>query len=149
MECNNLVYLSIGSNLGHREKNISESLIYLKNYGEIISISKYFETDPVGFESANKFMNIAVKYMTALSPMELLKKLKETEISMGRLKKNVFTDRIIDLDIVFFNDFKICSDQLTIPHSKYRNRNFVLEPILELSNIQDPVTFINIEQLLR
>lgn len=144
-----IVYLSIGSNLGNRKQNIRESIQHLEHVGQIIMYSDFMNSEPMGFESDNYFLNIALKIKTELSPIILLEKLKEIELKMGRLSKNVVEDRIIDIDIVFYEDITMNEKELTIPHPNYRKRSFVLKPLHELGTVQDSSTFLLIEQLLR
>lgn len=130
----NIVYLSIGSNIGNREINILKSLIILEKRGdtEVIDVSNFYETEPVGYSEQDIFVNCAAKIKTKLKPYELLKVLKETEEQLGREMLFRWGPRNIDLDIVFYENLKIKSDILQIPHKEYKNRNFVLTPTFEL-----------------
>lgn len=102
--------------------------------GEVTEVSSFFENEPQGFKSDNIFVNACLICKTNLNPLATLKELKNIEKKMGRKKNNgVYKDRIIDLDIIFFDKLIYNSDKLTIPHKEYKNRNFVLIPLKELS----------------
>ena len=125
---NAISYISIGSNIGNRIFNIDNSIVKLSAFSKILSQSSFYETQPWGYKDDINYINIVIKIQTDLSPYILLSKLKDIEKEMGR-KKNIntyYTDRIIDLDILFFNDLVICSDVLSIPHKELYNRNFTL-----------------------
>ena len=102
--------------------------------GEVTEVSSFFENEPQGFKSDNIFVNAFIICKTNLNPLATLKELKNIEKKMGRKKNNgVYKDRIIDLDIIFFDKLIYNSDKLTIPHKEYKNRSFVLIPLKELS----------------
>ena len=102
--------------------------------GEVTEVSSFFENEPQGFKSDNIFVNACIICKTNLNPLATLKELKNIEKKMGRKKNNgVYKDRIIDLDIIFFDKLIYSSDKLTIPHKEYKNRSFVLIPLKELS----------------
>lgn len=91
-----------------------------------------------------------IKYRTNLEPESLLVFTQSIEKEIGRVKTtDHYEDRFIDIDIIFFDHIVMESDQLKIPHPRYRTRNFVLEPLLDLEDVQDPLTFIFASQLLR
>ena len=147
----NISYISIGSNIGNRIINIEKSIVKLSSFSKIISQSSFYETQPWGYVDDNNYINIVVKIQTNFSAYSLLSKLKNIEQDMGR-KKNInsnYAARIIDLDILFFNDLVICSDILNIPHKELYNRNFVLEPLFEIaSSHKCPNTNKKVSQLL-
>lgn len=124
----NKVVLLLGTNLGDKNQNlqIAEKLIS-KRIGEIMKKSQILETEPVGFDSKNSFFNQAIFINTTLSPVTLLKSIKFIEIEMGRTKTNphIYEDRVIDIDILNFNNLIFESDQLQIPHHQINSREFV------------------------
>lgn len=125
----NTVILLLGTNLGSRNENIktAESLIGRK-IGEIINFSEIITTEPEGFISDNLFLNRTIKVSTSLSPVAVLNRSKEIEKEMGRhyLKTNQkFQDRIIDIDLLLFNNIKFESQSLTIPHPQIYSRIFI------------------------
>lgn len=120
----NICVLILGSNIGNSEKNIVDTLYEIENsVGKIKKKTKIIKTKPVEFVSSNIFCNIAIVLETVFSPFFLLKKLKEIEVKMGRISDTqvtkVYKDRIIDIDIVIYNNINFCSKKLTIPHEKH------------------------------
>lgn len=119
----NDVVLLLGSNINNPDKNIENALKKLEsNIGAILIKSELILTKPVEFDSINFFCNIAVKIKTQFSPIKLLVELKNIEKEMGRLKDSSFfgsyQDRIIDIDIILYNNIKFISKKLIIPHHK-------------------------------
>ena len=100
------IILALGSNLGNREDNLSKSISLIeKKIGAVTKISRYFENDPVGFDSTNTFINMCIKVETTKEPLEILKELKSIEKSLGRQKtKKEYEDRPLDVDIILFNE---------------------------------------------
>jgi 2-amino-4-hydroxy-6-hydroxymethyldihydropteridine diphosphokinase len=118
------VILLLGSNLGDQKKNIETALEKLKEGGiEILKISEFLTSEPVEFASSNIFCNIATIIFTHLSPIQLLDFVKSIEFEMGRINDSKATggykDRVIDIDIVKYNDLKFISERLEIPHKKH------------------------------
>jgi len=128
-------YLGIGSNLGNREKNIKRAIKKLKDTKEIkvIKVSSLIETKAMGCPAQGKFLNGAVAVKTTLSPLKLLKKLKNIEKFLGRKKTVRFGPRIIDLDILLYGDRKIRYKRLIVPHPRMMMRRFMLEPLKEIN----------------
>jgi 2-amino-4-hydroxy-6-hydroxymethyldihydropteridine diphosphokinase len=119
----NSVVLLLGSNINNPENNIQIALKKLEaNIGAILKISELIISKPVEFDSKNNFCNIAIKLKTQFSPIMLLKQLKKIEIEMGRSKDSgyfgAYQDRIIDIDIILYNNIKFISKRLIIPHHK-------------------------------
>jgi len=135
------IYLSLGSNLGNREQNLHEARNAInQNIGKIISESSIYETKAVGFEG-NPFYNQVIKIETALSPKSLLQKTQEIEKKMGRIQKTIiqngtpiYANRIIDIDILLYDDLQINTEALTIPHPRMFEREFVMKPLVEVQN---------------
>jgi len=130
---NHRVFLSLGSNLGNRGKNLAEAIQCLSRQTEVIQTSSIYETDPWGFEDQPKFFNQVVEVQTASTPTELLAFLKEIEVELGREKTFRMGPRIIDLDILFYDDLVLTSNPLTIPHPALIQRAFVLIPLAEIA----------------
>ncbi|MEN2984529.1 MAG: 2-amino-4-hydroxy-6-hydroxymethyldihydropteridine diphosphokinase [Dictyoglomaceae bacterium] len=127
------VFIGIGTNLGDKRKNINEALNRLKDKGlNIIKISSIIETEPYGYKNQDNFLNAVCLIETDLSPFELLDLLLEVEKEMGRVRTIKWGPRIIDLDIIFYDDLIINHEKLIIPHSDAHNRIFVMEPLLEI-----------------
>ena len=135
-----IVYLSLGSNIGNRKRNLEKALTELgKNNISGIKISSLYETEPVGPKQRN-FYNIAGKFKTNLAPQDLLKVLKQTEQKLGRTKTYRWGPRVIDIDILFYGKQTIKTKNLVIPHKEIANRAFVLVPMAEIAkNFVHPV----------
>jgi 2-amino-4-hydroxy-6-hydroxymethyldihydropteridine diphosphokinase len=134
-----IVYLSLGSNLGNRELHLNKAKDAIReNVGKIISQSSIHETEAVGFKG-NSFYNQVIKVETTLSPENLLQKTLEIEKKTGRLEKTVikngmpvYSNRIMDIDILLYDDLQIDTKTLTIPHPRMHEREFVMKPLGEL-----------------
>ncbi|CAA7389774.1 2-amino-4-hydroxy-6-hydroxymethyldihydropteridine diphosphokinase [Chryseobacterium fistulae] len=118
------VVLLLGSNLGNKKKNLEHALEKIKENGnQILKISEFLITKPVEFASSNIFCNIATIISTNLSPIQLLNFVKKIEIEMGRVNDSKiyggYHDRIIDIDIVKYNELLFLSERLEIPHKKH------------------------------
>ncbi len=128
-----IVYLSLGSNIGNRRKNIETAIIELeKNNINPVKLSSLYETEPVG-PKQRKFYNMAGKFNTKLQPKELLKQLKRIEKNLGRIKTFRWGPRVIDVDILFYDKQVIKTKNLIIPHKEIQNRAFVLVPMKEIA----------------
>lgn len=129
-------YISIGSNIGEKIQNINKAVEMLRNSDKIyhVEVSSYYETEPVGYLDQDYFVNIAVKIETDLEPLELLSVCQRVEQEMKRVRKIRWGPRIIDLDIIFYDDLKYEDENLVIPHPRCLERLFVLVPILELDD---------------
>ena len=145
------IILALGSNLGNREDNLSKSISLIgKKIGKVTKISKYFENNPVGFDSTNTFINMCIKVETTKEPLEILKELSSIEKSLGRKKtKKEYEDRPLDVDIILFNELVMTSEDLIIPHPRYTSRPFVLVPMCEIGDYIDQNVFLNCKQLLK
>lgn len=132
---NHICYISIGSNLGNRMQNCSHAMSQLNHFATIINVSSFYETEPWGYNDKNYYINAVIKIHTDLMPHDLLNKLKAIEMSMGRKQKEVNTiyqARIIDLDILFFDNSTVDDVNLVIPHPKLIDRKYVLQPFAEI-----------------
>lgn len=135
MKTQHTVYLALGTNLGDKNLNLLTAITLIAGrIGVLSAISSVYETEPWGFESENTFLNMAVKVETDLLPLELLHVTQELEKKMGRTKTSTsgYQDRIIDIDIIFYDDLVYESEELTLPHPLYKERRFVVEPLKEL-----------------
>lgn len=134
----NRVVLLLGSNLGNPKKNIQEAISMIdREINKVLKISEFLETKPVEFVSCNIFCNIALSIETGMSPIELLKKIKEIEMKMGRIYDSTalggYQDRVIDIDIVMMGELKFESSTLTIPHRKHMyERDFSIKLIRQV-----------------
>ncbi|MGS0749000.1 2-amino-4-hydroxy-6-hydroxymethyldihydropteridine diphosphokinase [Halpernia sp. GG3] len=136
-----LVVLLLGSNLGDSKHNIDEAIDYLqREIGQVTEKSEYLISNAVEFESCNIFCNIAIRVVTNFSPFMLLQKLKQIERKLGRKVDSAasgkYSDRIIDIDIVFYDALIYKSKKLIIPHHKNVNeRDFSKKLITQLKEI--------------
>ena len=130
------VYLSLGTNLGDKEHNLLSAITEIeRRIGPVRAQSAFLFTEPWGFESENTFLNAAVRVETELSPHALLRITQQIERDMGRTQKSVdgqYHDRIIDIDILLYDDLHINTKKLTIPHPRMYERDFVLIPLREI-----------------
>jgi 2-amino-4-hydroxy-6-hydroxymethyldihydropteridine diphosphokinase len=145
------VIIALGTNLGDKELNLKNAIHLIRSkVGEVQKVSSIFKNSAVGFESENEFFNACLICETELNPKQVLKGLQEIEKILGRVKtKESYEDRVIDLDIIFYDESVIQEDNLQIPHPLYHERDFVLIPLLELFDFKDPKTMLNISQLIR
>ena len=148
----NQVYLSLGSNLGNKTGNLLQSIICItKEIGILSALSSVYETKPWGFESGNDFFNMVICVETLLPPEEILTITKSIEKSIGREEKtnNTYRDRLIDIDLIAYDDLIIDSDNLKLPHPLFHKRQFVLEPFNEIApDFIHPVFGKTISELL-
>lgn len=129
-----VVYLSLGSNLGDREANLRTAIEKLKEIGNPLAVSSFYETEPVEVTGAQPwFLNCVVKFDTEKMPRQLIASILALEQDMGRQRKQQKGPRTIDLDILLFGSSIIEIPSLTIPHPKLHQRRFVLEPFAEIA----------------
>src|SRR5512138_2326025 len=123
---NHTVYLALGSNLGDRLANLRQALVSLTPQMELLAKSQVYETPPWGYEDQPKFLNQVVKVTTYLDPEPLLKHLKRLEVALGRKETFPNGPRLIDLDILFYDDLVLNKPSVVIPHPHLQERGFVL-----------------------
>lgn len=146
-----IVYIGIGSNLGDREANCRRAMELLEKKGILIKKkSSLFETEPWGIKDQPLFLNMAIEIETGLKPGELLKVLKNVENEAGREKTLRWGPRIIDLDILLYDDIILHEDNLEIPHPFMHERDFVLRPLNEIApGIKHPLLKMSVNELLK
>jgi 2-amino-4-hydroxy-6-hydroxymethyldihydropteridine diphosphokinase len=146
-----IVFLGIGTNLGNREKNLSEAISMIReNIGKVVKASSVFESEPWGFQSENKFLNMVVKIETKLSTSGLLGRILMIEAFLGRVRgEKQYSSRVIDIDILFCEDIVIDEESLKIPHPRLHERRFVLIPLCEIDpEFVHPVLKRSLRELL-
>ncbi|MFZ2358749.1 MAG: GTP cyclohydrolase MptA [Anaerolineae bacterium] len=143
------VYLGLGANLGDRQGNISQALQLLRQRLVIERISACYETTPVGYLAQPDFINIACRASTDLLPEELLRFVKQVEQRMGRLATFRYGPRLIDVDILLYDDLALDTPELAIPHPRMDERAFVLAPLAEIApDAVHPVLGLRVAALL-
>jgi 2-amino-4-hydroxy-6-hydroxymethyldihydropteridine diphosphokinase len=126
-------YLSLGSNLGDRGANLRAAIAHLNDFGTVVGISSFYETQPVEVSGQPWFLNCVVALETDFSPQELIARTLRMETMMGRLRMSEKSPRKIDIDIILFEDFVVDEANLKIPHPGMARRRFVLEPLAEIA----------------
>jgi len=142
-------YLSLGSNIGDREKRLREAIARLGAHGRVVSASSFYETEPVEFTDQAWFLNCAVAFESSLTPQQLMSRLLEIEQQMGRQRIQKKGPRIIDIDILLCGGLVVNTPELTIPHPAMAERRFVLEPLVEIApETRHPVLKKTMRELL-
>ncbi len=143
-------FLSLGANLGDRQANIEKAIERLKELQLIVlKESSLYETEPVGYNEQPFFLNKVIKCQTFIDPHALMKEIMVIEESLGRTRIFKWGPRIIDIDIVLFDQLVMNDKDLIIPHPEFHNRNFILIPLIELDEeLIHPVFKKNIKEFL-
>lgn len=148
-----LVYISLGTNLGDRHNNMLTAVALLaERVGAILALSALYETEPWGFESDNRFLNAAMTMETELLPMEMLRVSQQIEQKMGRTEKSKgsYYDRLIDIDILMYDNLILNTPLFTLPHPLMHQRIFVLQPLAEIApDVVHPILHQTIEELYK
>jgi 2-amino-4-hydroxy-6-hydroxymethyldihydropteridine diphosphokinase len=129
------IYLALGSNLGDKEQNLRNAITAISEQaGKITKISTFYYSKPWGFSSDNDFVNAVICIESELSPFDLLDCTQKIECQLGRTRKTTttYSDRIIDIDILLYDNLTINSDKLKIPHPHISERDFVFVPLNEI-----------------
>ena len=148
-----IAYLALGTNIGNKRRNmITAAALLAERVGDVLALSGFYETEPWGFQSENTFLNAALQLETSLSPLGLLEATQQIEVEMGRTQKSngTYHDRIIDIDILLYDDLILQTPELTLPHPLMQDRRFVMEPLLEIApNMVHPVFKKTVVSLMR
>ncbi|MBQ8888136.1 MAG: 2-amino-4-hydroxy-6-hydroxymethyldihydropteridine diphosphokinase [Bacteroidaceae bacterium] len=147
------VCLGLGTNLGDKEANLHAAVAEIeKRIGKVVSLSAFYATAPWGFDSPHTFLNAACAVDTLFSPLEVLHITQSIEKDLGRLKKSVdgqYSDRLMDVDVLLYDDLVIHTPELVIPHPLMHQRKFVMEPLAEIApDLVHPVLQKSMQELL-
>ena len=136
----NKIILSLGSNIGDKKSNLETAINEINKFSTIKKVSSIYQSDPILLKDQENFFNLVLEIEYKKSAIELLETTKDVERRMGRKKTLKYGPRIIDIDIVFFNNQIVNTKDLVIPHYDWSNRVFVVKPLCELFkefNIRD------------
>lgn len=147
------VYLGLGTNLGDKEYNLRLAVRKIgERIGKVVSLSAFYATAPWGFSSGNTFLNAAACVDTLLPPLSVLHATQEIEREMGRTQKSaggVYSDRLIDIDLLLYDDRVLDTPELKLPHPLMHERRFVMEPLAEIApELVHPVLGKKMRELL-
>lgn len=133
----NGIYLLLGSNMGNRLEYLREAEQQLIAQGvQVIDESSIYETEPWGKENQEWFLNVVLQVETSKEPLDLLETILEIERSLGRIRKEKWGERCIDIDILYYHDVKQETENLTIPHKGIPDRRFTLVPLVEMCPLE-------------
>lgn len=144
------IFLGLGSNLGNREENLRRAEVALAPAVVIRKMSSLYETEPQYVVDQPRFLNRVLIGVTALAPHALLAFLKQIESDLGRVPSERFGPRLVDLDILYYEDKLVNDAQLQIPHPRISEREFVLRPMLEIApDFRHPETGRTTSEMLK
>jgi 2-amino-4-hydroxy-6-hydroxymethyldihydropteridine diphosphokinase len=144
------VAVALGSNLGDRERYLREAVDELRSFISDLTSSTFYDTAPIGVGDQPRFLNAAAIGATTLSARALLEKLLSIEAQFGRTRPHPGAARTLDLDLILYGDQIIEERDLTVPHPRFRERRFVVEPLAEIApDWIDPVTKRTVDDLMR
>ncbi len=145
-----LIYLGLGSNVGDSEALLQSALDKLNGPDlKLRRVSSLYETEPVGLREQRWFLNLVAEFETNLFPKQLLHRIQKIENELGRKRTVRNGPRTIDVDILLYGNFVVSTEELEIPHPRYRERRFTLSPLAELNpGLRDPVTRKTVAEML-
>ena len=146
-----IAYIGIGSNVGDKARQCEQGISEIQKLDRhrLLARSSLYKTQPIGYTEQDWFINLVIKIETEMDAPALLSSLKEIESRLGRVETLRWGPRTIDLDILFFNDHQIQTDELTVPHPLIQDRQFVLVPLAEIDpNLTHPVLKKTVKELL-
>lgn len=144
-----IAYLSLGSNVGERDRRLRDAIARLGAAGRVVSVSSFYETEPIEFTDQPWFLNCAIALETNQSPAQLMETALGVEREMGRVRTQKKGPRTIDVDILLLGDTIIESPELTLPHPVMQQRRFVLEPLAEIApEARHPVLKKTVREML-
>lgn len=148
-----MLYLGLGTNLGDKEANLRTVVQLIKErIGELVSLSSFYVSEPWGFESEHTFLNAVCGVETRLQPIQVLAETQAIERELGRTRKSangIYSDRLIDIDILMYDNLVMETPELSIPHPLMCKRHFVMEPLAEIApELIHPVTGKKMKDIL-
>jgi 2-amino-4-hydroxy-6-hydroxymethyldihydropteridine diphosphokinase len=144
-----IVYLALGSNLGNRLINIKQAVSALSPQMDVQAKSYVYETPPWGYEDQPRFLNQVIKAKTYLEPERLIKHIKRLEVTLGRKDSFQNGPRLIDIDILFYDDLILNTGSLVIPHPRLHERGFVLLPLMDIDpDLVHPVNQKSVREMV-
>ena len=140
-----IAFIGIGTNMGDRALNIKNATNALKHLPEttVLAVSNIYETEPWGLKEQPNFLNGVIKVSTSLSPNALLGALLGIEAAMDRVREVKNGPRVLDLDLLIYDNVNLSSSELTLPHPYIMEREFVLKPLTELTSDEKYITALN------
>lgn len=143
------IYLSLGSNVGDRERNLESAIERLAPDVRVLRVSPIYETEPVDYTAQRWFLNLAVEAETGLFPLQLLARIHKIERALGRVRRVSKGPRTIDIDILFYANTVMRTAVLEIPHPRIPERRFVLRPLADLApGLRHPVSRHTVREML-
>jgi 2-amino-4-hydroxy-6-hydroxymethyldihydropteridine diphosphokinase len=143
-----VVYLALGSNVGIGDRQLNQAITLLQDKLTRVRYAPYYSSKAVGFTDQPDFLNTVIKAETAMEPEELLAFTQEVEERIGRIRRFRWGPREIDVDIIFYDDRIFTTPELTIPHPRFAERDFVLKPLCDLNpDLIDPITHKTVQEL--
>ena len=143
------LFLGLGSNLGDRQANLQRAVWALADFIMLKAISPVYESTPWGLKTQSDFLNLCLSATTSLKPLPLLTEIKKIETRLGRKPGLRWGPRLIDIDILFYDDLILAEEKVTIPHPRLAERAFVLAPLADLApHLQHPQSGLTVAQML-
>lgn len=148
---NEELVLLLGSNMGDRLDHLSNARKMLEDqFGKAVKVSSIYDTEPWGMTDQGNFLNQALVFLVDLRPMRVLDTILDIESKLGRVRKEKWGPRLIDIDVIFFGDLVFEGDHLRIPHPHLQERSFVLEPLIEvIPDHRHPILNKTVKELLK
>ena len=144
-----IVYLALGSNLGDRDENLKQAVAALSPQMDVKGKSHVYETPPWGYEDQPRFLNQVLKTQTYLQPEQLLKHIKRLEVALGRKATFRNGPRVIDIDILMYDELVLNTSILTLPHPHMHERGFVLLPMMDIApDLVHPLSGKSVREML-